>query len=39
MPKQRIIINGKKKIYKRRVFCYYAASKDSETENVKTERF
>ena len=39
MPKQWVIINGKKKNYKRRVFSYYAASKDSEIENVKTETF
>lgn len=38
MPKQRVIINGKKKIYKRLVFSYYAASKDGEIVNVKTEK-
>ena len=38
MPKQWVIINGKKRIYKRRVFSYYAASKDGEIVNVKTEK-
>ena len=37
MPKQRVIINGKK-IYKRRVFSNYAASKDGEIVNVKSEK-
>ena len=37
MPKQRVIIKGKK-IYNRRVFSNYAASKDGEIVNVETKK-
>ena len=37
MPRQRLIINGKK-FYQHPVFTNYAASKDGEIINVKTKR-